>query len=391
MLPWLLLAAAAAVAAPVIENGATPANGLRTIELQEQWRIGGMDDEENLLGLVREAAMDEEGNVYLLDTQLVTVLVYDADGQFVAELGRDGDGPGEFRRPRDLILLPDGTVGVVQGFPGSIVKITRDGMPAGRIELAGDPTEGGFFALRKVLANGDGLVFAGSHITREETKRTSLTQIVRSGLDGSPVATYYGFSYVRDFTDNRRDETTDYFPPTWAVGPDGQVWVPPLRNAYRFDVYDRDGTLVRTVERDYESWQRTADELEMTRTWMTPWGRGRNRDWEIVVEPTARDISQCHADEAGRLWVMSSRGSHPDQEGIHSRWDVFDPDGRFAEQIDLACEGDALADAIRYVGDGTFVLIRNSLDAALAARGEAGEEVIDEEAEPVEVIVYRMP
>ena len=186
MLTWLLLAAAAAVAAPVIENGATPANGLRTIELQEQWRIGGLDDEENLLGLVREAAMDEEGNVYLLDTQLVTVLVYDADGQFVAELGRDGDGPGEFRRPRDLILLPDGTVGVVQGFPGSIVKITRDGMPAGRIELAGDPTEGGFFALRKVLANGEGLVFAGSHITREETKRTSLTQIVRSDLEGKP-------------------------------------------------------------------------------------------------------------------------------------------------------------------------------------------------------------
>ena len=89
---------------------------------------------------------------------------------------------------------------------------------------------------------------------------------------------------------------------------------------------------------------------------------------------------------------MSSRGLAPPTRKESTRgWDVFDPDGRFAEQIDLACEGDALADAIRYVGDGTFVLIRNSLDAALAARGEAGEEVIDEEAEPVEVIVYRMP
>lgn len=390
-LVWLAAAAGAAPVVPEIHSGSEPADGVRTVTLQEQWRIGGLDDEENLLGLVREAAMDEEGNVYLLDTQLVTVLVYDSQGQFVGELGRDGDGPGEFRRPRDLILLPDGTVGVVQGFPGSIVRIARDGTPAGRIELAGDPTEGGFFALRKVLAVGGDLVYAGSEITRDETKRSSRTRILRSDPGGNPLATYYEFSYEREMTDTRRDETSDYFPSAWTVGPDGRVWVPPHRNEYRFDVYDPDGTLSFAVERDYESWQRSPEDLEQTRLWMTPWGRGRGRDWEIVVEPTSRDVMQSHVDGSGRLWVMSSRGAHPQQDGVHSVWDVFDAEGHFREQVALVCEGKALEDEIRFVGGGMVILVRNALDAALSARAQATEEEFDEEAEPVEVVVYRMP
>lgn len=393
---WLLLVwwlpAVAAVGAPAeIRSGETPTGGRRTVVLQEQWRIGGLDDEENLLGLVRAAARDEEGNVYLLDTQLVTVLVYDADGRFVGELGREGDGPGEFRRPRDLVLLADGTVGVVQGFPGSIIRIARDGTPAGRIDLAGDPVDGGFFALRKVMTVGEDLVYAGSHITREENRRTSRTRIVRCDPAGGIRATYYEFEYERDITDTRRDETHDFFPSAWTVGADGRVWVPPRRNEYRFEIYAADGTHEGTVTREYAAWHRSDEELELTRMWMTPRGRGRGRDWEIVVEPTARDIMQTHVDEAGRLWVMSSRGAHPRREGIHSVWDVFDPDGRFVEQVALACEGRALEDEIRFVGGRTVLLVRNALDAALSARGEAAGDEIEEEAEPVEVVCYRLP
>ena len=150
---WLLAfgLASASTAAPVIENGDTPAKGRRSQQTQEMWRIGGLGDEENLLGLIQNAVVDEMGNLYLLDTQLVEVLVYDPHGRYLKSLGHEGDGPGELRQPRDLVLLPDGTVGLVQGFPGRIVKVDRQGTPAGELHPGGDPADGGIFALRKVV------------------------------------------------------------------------------------------------------------------------------------------------------------------------------------------------------------------------------------------------
>lgn len=72
---------------------------------------------------------------------------------------------------------------------------------------------------------------------------------------------------------------------------------------------------------------------------MTPWaGRNRGRV-KVVVEPTMRAIMQMHVDEEGRLWVLNSRGAHPEEPGIHSVWDVFDAEGRFDQEVALACEG----------------------------------------------------
>lgn len=96
-----------------------PAEGVVRIEPTEQWRAGGLDDESNFFGVVYRAAAGDDGNIYLLDMQLATVHVYDADGAFIGTLGREGDGPGEFRFPSNLLLLPDGRIGVTVGMGGT--------------------------------------------------------------------------------------------------------------------------------------------------------------------------------------------------------------------------------------------------------------------------------
>lgn len=52
--------------------------------------------------------------VFLLDQQLSEVKVFDSAGQWLRTMGREGEGPGEFRGPVDLALLPGGQVGVLQ-------------------------------------------------------------------------------------------------------------------------------------------------------------------------------------------------------------------------------------------------------------------------------------
>lgn len=386
-----LLTVGIAEAVPVVENEDEPSHGRRVLQLEEMWRIGGIDDEENLLGLVRRAVADEEGNLYLLDTQLVEVLVYGPDGQYLHSVGQEGDGPGEMRRPRDVVLLPDGTVGLVQGFPGRIVKVERDGTPAGELLPGGDPVDGGFFSLMKVLAAGPHLVMTGADITRDETHRTVNNAIAGYDAGGHKQVEYHTGTNVRELRSNRRNEVERFFPDSWTLGTDGRVWVAPHRNEYRIDVFLPDGTPERTITRAYESYRRTDEEIELTRYWMTPWG-GRNRNNVTVeVAPTQRDILQTRVDAAGRLWVLSSHGAHPAEEGIHSVWDVFDAEGRFDEQIALACEGTVLEDAIVFPGQGLVLVIKESLSAAMAMRGQDTGDGEDDEAAPVEVICYRLP
>ncbi|MCP4573488.1 MAG: hypothetical protein GY838_14115 [bacterium] len=385
-----LLVAAAAVAAPVIENGDEPAHGRRVLQPQELWRIGGLEDEENLLGLVRRAVADREGNLYLLDTQLVQVLVYGPDGELLGTLGQEGDGPGEIRRPSDVVLLPDGTVGLVQGFPGRIVKVEKDGTPAGELHPGGDPTDGTMFSLMKIRASGPHLVMTGAHIRRTETHRTVERIVAAHDGDGRRGVVYHTSEDVRELGSFRRDEAGRFMPDSWVLGADGRVWFAPERNAYRIDVLAPDGTVQRTITRDYESYRRTEEEIELVRFWMTPW-RGRNRNRIVVdVAPTQQDILQMHAADDGRLWVLSSHGAHPDEEGIHSVWDVFDADGRFHEQVALACEGTVLEDAIVFPGQGLVVVIKGSVSARMASRGQDTGDGDDDEAVPLEVICYRL-
>lgn len=57
------------------------------------------------------AAMDDEGRVYLEDQAPAVIKVFESSGRFVRTIGREGDGPGEYRSP---ILMVHGAELIVQ-------------------------------------------------------------------------------------------------------------------------------------------------------------------------------------------------------------------------------------------------------------------------------------
>ena len=78
---------------------------------------------------------DRKDNLYLLDAQLREIKVYNPDGEHLRTIGRDGEGPGEFRMAFNLLLLPNGNIGVLQTFPSKIVGLTPGGDPADNFVL----------------------------------------------------------------------------------------------------------------------------------------------------------------------------------------------------------------------------------------------------------------
>ena len=376
-----------------VRNGATPSQGTETIVLEEMWRVGGDDDEDILFGLVAQALVDNDNNVYLLDSQLSQVEVFTAEGEHLKTLGRQGEGPGEFNAAFDMVFMPDGTLGVSQSFPGKIIKINLDGTPAGTFQPSfGDATAGGFLALINCLSGGGNLVLAGLDISFDQA---TFTQVRRNFVstfdtDGKVQTTYVSVESVwnlRDFT-----LTDDLQDAVWArldVGADGKVVCGIPRTEYELTVFTPDGTIDRVISREYESWSR--DEKARARMeaqfagimQQMPPGAG------YEVGDLEADIAGLVVRDDGSIWVMTSRAKFAAAPGDYT-YDVFSPDGDFVKQVTLQAEGSAADDVLVLAENGLVFRITGFWDSLVAMIGGQGSGSEDDDAEGMAVVCYRI-
>ncbi len=105
------------------------------IELVEDLVIGERGDDDNYrLYNATGAKVDAEGNHYVLDAGNFRVQVFDRDGDYVRTLGGQGQGPGEFTRPRELVLAGNRVV-VVDSGNRRFSFWTLDGKPLGDVGI----------------------------------------------------------------------------------------------------------------------------------------------------------------------------------------------------------------------------------------------------------------
>jgi DNA-binding beta-propeller fold protein YncE len=77
--------------------------------------------------LPTNVAVDREGDVYVTDTLNNRVEVFDADGNFILEFGKGGDGPGRFARPKGIAIDADRHVWVVDEVQSRVQVFDREG------------------------------------------------------------------------------------------------------------------------------------------------------------------------------------------------------------------------------------------------------------------------
>jgi DNA-binding beta-propeller fold protein YncE len=72
-------------------------------------------------------AVDSDNNVYVTDTLNNRVEIFDADGNFITEFGKHGDGPGYFARPKGIAVDGDGHIWVADEMQDRLQVFNRDG------------------------------------------------------------------------------------------------------------------------------------------------------------------------------------------------------------------------------------------------------------------------
>ena len=77
--------------------------------------------------LPTNVAVDKDGNVYVTDTLNDRVEAFDADGNFIREFGKPGDGPGYFARPKGIAVDCDGHIWVADEVQSRVQVFDQEG------------------------------------------------------------------------------------------------------------------------------------------------------------------------------------------------------------------------------------------------------------------------
>jgi hypothetical protein len=373
-----------------VMNPNEPVKPAKTVELKELWRIGGdTDDEDQFFGVIGQILTDDKGNVYLLDSQLSQVKIFSQSGEFIRDIGREGEGPGEFRRPTGMFFTKDGYLGVMQVAPGKIVLLDFEGEPMGEYPLP-QSEDGGFLLLLGGNSGAGNVVLAMGKNAFSEQRFETTRYLASIDPTGAEVARYHEETRAIDFANALLDEKTwDTFDRRWTVGGDGRVYAVTTYQGYAIHVWNKDGSLDRVIEIDREPRKRTQEETDLVKNIYELFTR-QIPNGKLELCEFTKDLEALYTREDGSLWSLSAEGSHDPAEGSIGTFDVFDADGHFVHQVTLQGEGNPMTDGYYFVGDRLYV-VTDLLQAAIALQaGGESFQIGDEEPEPMAVICYEL-
>lgn len=373
-----LLTAAGAAGEQIITNPVEPP-AREHWRLHEAWRQGGDGEDDILLGQIGAAISGCDGEVYALDSQLAQVLVFDSRGRHLRTLGREGEGPGEFRQPTGLSLAADGGLVVQQTFPGRLVYLDRlSGEPRGQWLLGkDDPQAGGFGILMQLRERGGVRVITAAKNSVDMAAgvmhRTSYVALLDA--EGREQRRLAELNTAQSFERQVRDELAEHFAGARGlcdVGPDGLLYLVPRYDEYRIEVFDFRGELVRTIARGHQARLRSEEEKAEQRdsAQMMIAGRQIQIDWK--QQDRARCIERLQVLDDGSLWISNSFGDERWPEHGERVFDVYDAAGHLQREVTVAVPEGGKGHRLILLNDGRFVLIKGLESLSLAISASPG-------------------
>jgi 6-bladed beta-propeller protein len=370
----LLAAPAVGDNVPTIRNSAEPTDGRHTLDMKELWRSGG-DTGDVMFGDITEIVTDADGRVYILDSQFLHVKVFDAQGNHVGELSREGEGPGEIRQPSDLVRLDDRGIGIALGFPGRMICLADNGDPLDNLYPNGTADNGGLGIITGLQYRDDHMLLicsdlepvpATGHMIRHRRLRLTDGQ----GLNPRDVLT---LDSQINLGVVEYHEAEEYFlGEAWALGPKGTAFAAADRDQYLISVFEPSGKLIRKIGRDYQPRRRSEAEKSLPDTDL----RANGGDTQVrEICDTDPCIFSLHVDPQGALWALPPQGSLDVPDEVLEMWDVFDTDGRFVRQAVIPRPAGVEHGRTFFLDDTHLVI----------ARGLVGPGVVVDESAEIEV------
>ncbi|UCC82146.1 MAG: hypothetical protein JSW46_14295 [Gemmatimonadota bacterium] len=351
--------------------------------------------DEYMFGRVRSLAVAADGAIYTFDSHATELRKYGPDGTYLGTFGREGGGPGEYKRPDGgLAVLSDGRV--VLRDPGN----TRLTVYSGEGEyLEGWRIRGSFNTSRRLYRDTADAVYPMILLDPQADVTEWSYGLVRYSSDGQIGDTFpapvYDFEPPQLVARRQNEDGTSTsvnsvpFSPDdyWTFSPMGYM-VGGLSTRYAIDLFLAPERVLRIERVNWEPVRVLPAEKEERERISTANSRQTQPNWRWNGPPipdTKPPFGGMLIGDTGRVWVLlhqeayqielaedynepESLGEIPERTWLEPvAFDVFEPEGRYLGMV-RAPRGFSTYPRPVIRGDTVWAVVRDDLDVPYIKR-----------------------
>ncbi len=291
-----------------------------------------LGDTNYVFGTIQDLGHGPDGNIYMLDRAASCVRVFSPDGEFIRQISRSGNGPGEITMAFSMAVLGDGRITVCAPMQGGMHIFYPDGEWEGlSAEFTNNPPmnmigadSNAYIASKLTVDMIDGNLICFFHVGRYEE-------------NNEPSVKYYEDEFPFDPQDLTELLKASLFSTVYTADRSGNVYMAPCSTEdYMVQIFNKDGELLNEFSREFLPVAKNESEINDEKLWMENWLRSIGAQGVVIdyePEPYRYMISALGVDAADRIWVQ--RGTE-----ITPVFDVYTQAGELLFTAEVQGAGD---------------------------------------------------
>jgi hypothetical protein len=286
---------------------------------QKEELVIGEDEKSNepLFSQVNSIDVDDNENLYVLDTKACSILVFNQKGNLINRIGGKGQGPGEMLIPVSIGICDSTSIAIYDlgnrrlsfySLEGRFIRQLNTARLGGQLIRIRPDSLGGFYALISTM---------GEKISEK---------IIRYDGELNPLFTITEI----DFRQSDRTTATFFEPACFFDRMEGGRLVWGERHKYELTVVEAKGAVIKSILRDYKP-LRVREEDKKREIFARYGSEGIPVGMKAEFPNTLPVFRLIIVDDSGRIYVMTYESAGEDM----FYYDVFNSEGVYIAKIPL--------------------------------------------------------